>query len=179
MTDQNPTDSTPASPKPQTVTLDASQIAHVIAAGMAEAMRQYAPKKISIGQYDPKNPFHPDKRTPKPQLTRHCFQNGTRMDPISMFDEEINLLNSIVRPGRYINRLVEVIIRDEGGDRTLELRYKNRTADQRFENVKQFRDLVEMLRKVVMEQAEALTADVPKRAAAAERQRVQLQQQQG
>lgn len=127
----------------------ANQITNGISAGIAEAR----PKKVTAGQYDPKTPFHPNKKSMK-RLTRAVYQNGTRLNASQLFNEEIDLFNQINRSGRYINRLIEVFLRQEGADEVVELRYKNRSIDDRMDHKGQYRDLRDMLRKIVNEQDE-------------------------
>src|SRR5882672_9385926 len=88
-----------------------SDLATIIGDGIAKGMAQVAPKKVTAGRYDPKSSFHPDKKL-VPQLKRRCFQNGVEMKADLLFDEEIRLLNRIARGGRYLDRNVEVVLRD-------------------------------------------------------------------
>lgn len=118
---------------------------------IADGINAARPKKVTAGQYDPKTPFHPNKKKAK-RLARPMYQNGTRLMPNRMFDREIELANQIVRSGRYINRLIEVIVRQDGADEVVELRYKNRTIDDRMEHKGAYRDLTDMLTKIVEEQ---------------------------
>lgn len=130
------------------------QIASSVASGIAEAR----PQKQPYGQFVGKSPFHADHRKVK-KLTRPVYQNGTRLFAPKLHVEEIESFNKIVRPGRYINRLIEVILRQEGSDEVLELRYKNKTADDRMEHKSAYRDLREMLRLILAEQDEKLAEE--------------------
>lgn len=132
----------------------AGQITSGIAAGINEAR----PQKVTAGQYDPKTPFHPNKKTAK-KLTRTVYQNGARIQASRLFDREIELLNRITRSGRYLNRLIEVIVRQDGADEVVELRYKNRTIDDRMEHKLAYRDLTDMLTKIVAEQDKLLAEE--------------------
>jgi hypothetical protein len=87
-------------------------------------------KKIGIGEYDPKTFVQPVKALAH-KLTRQCWQNGFLMDPDQLDNVTIDALNQITRSGRYLDRLVEVIVREDGADETVELRYANRSSDQR------------------------------------------------
>jgi hypothetical protein len=110
-----------------------------------------APRKIGIGEYDPRTPWHPIKADAH-KLTRTCFQNGHLLDDEQLFNEEIDALNRIVRSGRYLDRLVEVIVRDEGPDETVEIRFASRTADQRNAVQRLCRDFKDMLEQIVVAQ---------------------------
>lgn len=130
---------------------DSSQIGAAIAEGIRDGLKQLAPRKVTFGQYDPKSSFHPDKKKAK-HLTRECFQNGARLNEATLFDAEIELLNQIKRPGRYLNRKVEVVIREGTDSETVELRYNNATFEQRSDLKSQARNFLEMLKQIVMEQ---------------------------
>lgn len=143
--------------------VEASVVGEAIARGIAEGLKAVAPpRKVEFGEFDGKSPFDVTKDgSPKTKLTRDCFQNGAKMRPEMLFDEEIKLLNRIVRSGRYINRMVEVIVRDEGSDSVVELRYKNKTADQRSELKTEVKDLRTMLRRIVDEQDVEIENETP------------------
>lgn len=153
------------SPDPNMIAMAAA-----VAAAVAEAMAKHSPKKLTIGQYDPKSPYHPLKgKAVKP--TRIYFQNGVRLFDANTFDEEIRLLNKIQRPGRYLNRKVEVLVRQgdgaEGED-VVEVRWDSRTADQRnHPDVR--KPFTQILGEIVQEQneeiarEEARMADAPQR----------------
>ncbi len=130
-----------------------AQMSNSIVQGINDAR----PRKVTAGQYDPKTPFHPNKKK-TPRLNRVVFQNQTRLNPSQLFDREIELLNQIVRSGRYLNRLIEVVVSDEGAEEIIELRYKNKTIDDRMAHKSAYRDLTDMLTQIVNEQ-NALLAD--------------------
>ena len=136
-------------------------IADAITAGIAESR----PKKVSFGQYDPKSPWQPDKRKAH-KLTRECYQNGYRMNAAQLTNDEIDYLNRISRSGRYINRLVEVVIQTEGSDESVDLRYNNK-RDRALEMRGHVRDLADMLRQIVdaqdQENAEDAEAKIVRR----------------
>lgn len=132
----------------------AGQITNGIAAGINEAR----PQKVTSGRYDPKTPFQPDKNKTK-RLKRACYQNGTRLNAGQLFNTEIELLNKICRSGRYINRLVEVLVNQDGAEEVVEIRYKNRSIDDRMDLKSAFRSLEELLTKVVAEQEEKLAEE--------------------
>ncbi len=97
----------------------------------AEAMARNAPKrKITIGEYDPKTWAHPNKAKAV-KLTRPFLICGVVADEGQLHDSEVALMNRIDRSGRYLDRLVEVIVRDEGVDEMVEIRWAARTTDQR------------------------------------------------
>ena len=78
------------------------------------AMNRNAPRrKVTAGEYDPKTFVQPDKgKTLK--LNRDCYQNGTPMYAENLSNPEIALLNRITHSGRYLNRVVEVVVASNG-----------------------------------------------------------------
>lgn len=120
--------------------------------GQTEAiLAAQAPRKIGIGEYDPRTPWHPIKAEAH-TLTRPCWQNGHLLDDEQLFNAEIDALNQITRSGRYLDRLVEVIVREEGADETVEIRFASRTADQRNAVQRLCRDFTDMLQQIVAAQ---------------------------
>lgn len=96
----------------------------------SRAMAQNAPRrKVTMGEYDPKTPFHPNKKTAV-HFTRPYLVNGLPQNWDVTTDQECALLNRIDRSGRYVDRLVEVILRDEGVDDMVEVRWPCETRDQ-------------------------------------------------
>jgi hypothetical protein len=121
-----------------------------LAQAIKEAVEETAPiKQVHISRYRAKTPFNPTgaKRAQRPKLNCTFFQNGDKPNPTRLFDEEIELINGL-KPGRYINRVVEVVEKIEGGERAVEIRYSNKTPEQRFENKNHFRSLLELLRLI-------------------------------
>lgn len=131
--------------------------------GIAEALKSIAPRKQPFGRYDPKSPFHKSKAFPK--LTRPCFQNGIQLFEQTLFDEEIELLNQVHRPGRYLGRKIDVIVRNEGSEESVEIRYKESTVDDRMELKSLFTSLRMLLTLIVAEQAELDKRDPYRRSA--------------
>ena len=130
------------------------QIADGIAAGIAASS---GPKKKTIGQYTREH-----KR--KVSLTRPVMDNGKLLIEDRLTDKEIVLLNQIRRSGRYLGRKIEVIVRslgDDIADESVEIRYSDRTPDQRLTNARLFRDFEELVNKIVIEQELAEEAPVP------------------
>lgn len=106
-------------------------------------------KKVPFAKVKSRSPFNPTGRRGR-KLLRRCFQNGYRMPVDKLHDEEISLLNQI-QPGRYINGLVVVKVQEVGMETDLHIMYKNKTIDQRLANKGEWRDLREMLRRILSE----------------------------
>lgn len=152
-------------------TADLQELGRTIAAGVSAGMAANAPRrKIGIAEYDPKTAFLPNKKDAV-ALTRACFQNGAQMRPVNMFPEEIRLLNGITHSGRYIDRLVEVVLVPNGAEDEVHLRYNCKTIDQRFELKGKFRDLKDMLTQIAEAQAQERAEDERVGALRAERNR--------
>lgn len=119
-----------------------------IATGIAEGLARLQPKKVSFGEYA-------RRHARKVKLARESFDNGYRLSDDSLTDREIELLNQITTSGRYLKRKVEVIVRNEGrpiAEQVVEIRYSNKTPDQRMENTSLFRSFEDLLKQIVMEQ---------------------------
>jgi len=128
--------------------------------GISTEMAKANPRKVSIGQFDGQMPAQEGKsKNQKLKLKRACYQNGTRLNPITLFNREIDALNKLVRSGRYLNRLIEVVVHQDGSEEVVELRYKNRTIDDRMEHKGAYRDLSDMLTKILAEQDEKLAEE--------------------
>jgi hypothetical protein len=129
-----PEDDTELEAEPEDTRSPEDRMADRIAEGVARGIEASAPKKVPYGRYDPMSPNQ--KGMPKksmPKLTRECFQNGERMNGDLMTAEEIKLMNLLTVPGRYVDRRVEVVIRENVGDEkpTVELRYSD-TINESF-----------------------------------------------
>ena len=135
-----------------------STFAEKITGGIAAGINEARPQKVTLGRYDPKTPWQPDK-TKTLRLKRATYQNGSRWNPGQLTNAEIRLANAITRSGRYLNRLVEVIVAQDGSEETVEIRYKNRTIDERMDLKSAFRSLEELLQKIVTEQDEKLAEE--------------------
>lgn len=127
-----------------------TQIGEAVAAGMAKAN----PPRVKYGQYMKRvhSTFHPDPAFPNgPPLTREYYINGHHEGEQQLKDDEIRLLNQITHSGRYINRLVEVIVANEGLDEVVQIRYDN-TKNSELPN--HSRSLTETLTMVCAAQAD-------------------------
>lgn len=132
-----------------TITPDfVEKLSSAIAAGIAST----APKKVTAGQYEPHTPWQPGSKRSAHKLKHTVYQNGYRVPVKRLTNQEIDNLNAISRPGRYINRMVEVVMWDEGGLVNLDIRYNNKTHDQRSENKNHWRSFEELTKKIVEEQ---------------------------
>ena len=117
--------------------LDSAELGTVIGNAVADGIHRTERKKITVGEFMLRvgtSPFHEktSMRT-QPKLVHQCYQNGALIFDNTAYDEEINLLNSITHSGRYCDKLVEVIVTNEGQvDQTVDIRFPNRSVDDRM-----------------------------------------------
>ena len=135
----------------------AETIGQQIADGITQGLAQMAPKRIKPGSalFDPKSPFRSKKG---PRLRGSLYQNGILCNEDQMYDAEITLANQINTSGRYINRLVEVILSDDAGVRVVLIKYPDKTIDQRMENKNHWRSFQELLEIIVRDQKKIVAA---------------------
>lgn len=129
-----------------------TSLGQAIAAGISKSQR----RKVTLGEYDPRSSFHPNKAKAE-QMKRIYSQNGIRLSYHNTFDHEIQLLNRITRAGFYIDKKVVVVIQNEGhGDEeVVDIRFRCGTQDQRNDNNQYWTSFVQMLEKILVEQAVA------------------------
>jgi len=139
-----------AEPTAPTLSPEMSQLAAAIAAGIAANAPR---RKVTFGEYNPKDALHPNGRKHIAKLTRTSFQNGTPLNPEVLSDVEINLVNQVKHSGRYCNRLVEVIVNNDGLDETIDIRHKNSNKDRRNDFARQCVSFEDELRQIIAEQA--------------------------
>lgn len=120
---------------------------------IADAIRDSAPKRVTVGQYDPQSPFHPDKKT-QAKLKVTCVKNGMVLNHATLHDAEVRLINQL-KSGRYINRLVEVILRpaEPGEMPVVEIRYKWATMNDRLAVRAHWSSFKDLLEKIIAEQS--------------------------
>lgn len=148
-------DETPSTSEPQ---MGMTDFARMIGSSVSAALAEQNPKKVTFGQYAKR------VNAGRSVLARQTLQNGYLVEPTQLSNEEIDLLNQIDRTGHYIDRKVEVIVRDEGADEVVEIRFACKTADQRFVLARLFKNFSDMLWQIVTaqdeeRQAEAAQAD--------------------
>lgn len=131
-----------------------SAIGDAVSKGIAATQRP----KVTVGQYvrRPYSVFHTEGKGDhaRPKLTRTCWQNDSWLNPDRLMDSEIRLLNRITHSGRYINRMVEVVVLPNGAEDEVFVRFHNSTHDQRFELKGYVRNFEDMLTQIVEKQEE-------------------------
>lgn len=128
-----------------------------LAQAIKSAVEETAPiKQIHISRYVAKTPFNPTGSKKRPKLNCTFLQNGGRVHPGRLHNEEIELINQL-KPGRYFDRKIEVVERIENGEREIDLRYSNGSIEQRMEMKNVARNLREMLHGILDQQKPAPT----------------------
>jgi hypothetical protein len=130
----------------------AKMLGAAVAQGVAQAMPAQPAQRMTFGQYMKR------LNAGRPKMRRPYFENGIHQEGLVLSNTEIDLLNQITRTGRYINRLVEVIVRQEGADEILEMRW-NTKRDAIFELKGYARNFEDICRQVVEAQKAEQEAD--------------------
>lgn len=118
------------------------KIAEGITKGFKETMRP----RVTIGEYVARN-------RKKVKLNKEVYQNGARVSDHVLTEGEIAWLNKLHRPGRYLDRKVEVISKsDDSENPVLWIRYSDKTIDQRLENKSKFANFEQLVKNCVLEQ---------------------------
>lgn len=128
------------------------RLAGIIGGAVAEGIGKNTRPKVTIGQYlqTAYSAFHPNG--PGKKLNRIVWQNNALLREDRLTDAEIDLLNQITHSGRYIERLVEVVVGFDGADEVCHIRYNNKTVEQQFELKGKARNFEDMLRQIVTAQ---------------------------
>jgi hypothetical protein len=148
---------------------DMAALGAAIAAGIAQTQPA---RKVTIGEYVRRgaiNQYHTGKKALK--MTREYYQNGKMIYPDTCFDKEIELLNQITHSGRYIDRLVEVVVIQNGSEEAVDIRFSNKVqfAFELKGKARDFTDILEQIvaaQKIEREDMEDDKADRQERAAA-------------
>lgn len=140
MSEQNDS-TTPAA----AITMSGAELGAAIAQGIASA----TPRKVSFGEYArrPDPVYHPKGKTVA--MKRPYYQNGSKLEYATTHDKEIEMLNRITHSGRYIERLVEVVVYQDGADDVVDIRFSNKTPDMQIELKGHCRNLLDMLTQIV------------------------------
>lgn len=133
-------------------------IGKAVAAGIIEASPA---KKVSFGDYLRR------RKAERPlTLTRPTWQNNHQLRDEQLSQDEIRLCNSLTHSGRYLNRLVEVVVTMDGAQEVCYIRWNNKSRDQMFElrgQFRSFKDCLEQIAEVqVGERDEAEIAEAAK-----------------
>lgn len=107
-------------------------------------------RKLGIHETTFPTPWNPsgERRSLKLKPTA-LFQNGARVNPAMLSDEEIELINQL-KPGLYNKKKWQVVRKR---DKSLHLHYPNATLEHRFDlNIQAQGQFAGMLRLIITEQ---------------------------
>lgn len=106
------------------------------------------PRKVRFNEFKTRSVFNPTGNRNR-KLTCTVYQNGARVNPALLFDEEIKLLNNLPT-GRFVEKIVTVRKVDgrDGAKDQLHIEYSNRSHDQRIAVAKHIRSFVGLLRQI-------------------------------
>jgi len=93
-------------------------------------------------------PWNPEGKKDRAKLKRPTFLSGYPVNPMMHSEEEIRMLNEI-RPGRYNERKWEVVRFSDDG--SIDIRYPNRTIEQRMEMAMKAPTLTVLLGLIISE----------------------------
>ena len=137
-----------AAPRADVVSVGKTELAEAIvqASELASGQR----RRIPHGQQQIRSPFNPSgKRGRKIRPWTAVWQAGFRVSVKTLTDREIELLAKM-KPGRYIDGLVTVVVKPNPDGSELFINYNNKTADQRMAlgsrvGAKGFEGMLEMM----------------------------------
>jgi hypothetical protein len=134
--------------------VDLTQLGSVIGNAVASGMAASAPpRRMTIGEYVRRggiNQYHPDPNV-KVKFDREYYQNGHLIQMSTSYDREVELLNRITHSGRYIDRLVEVVVVQNGSEEAVDIRFSNK-RDKAFELKGRARNFIDILEQIVAAQ---------------------------
>lgn len=140
--------SAPASP-----TFRLEDFGQVIGDAVAKGIAANTRRKITPGEYAARggnSPFHPDPKK-RVKMNREYYSNGRLIELSTAFDREVELLNEITHSGRYIDRLVEVVVQQNGADEAVNIVFSNKSQFA-FELKGKAKDFTAILEQIVAAQ---------------------------
>lgn len=152
-TKNDSTDQTASEPQANLGTVNLSDLGKAMGDAVAAGIAAGTRRKVTFGEYQARggySPFHPDPKK-RVKFNRAYFQNGRPIELATAFDAEVELLNQITHSGRYIDRLVEVVVQQDGSEETVDIRFSNK-SQYAFELKGKAKDFTEMLRQIVAAQ---------------------------
>lgn len=109
--------------------------------------RQEATRQLSINEVLPNSPWNPEGKRVRAKFSRPTFLHGIDLNSLTLFEEEIELFNQL-KPGRYIDRKVEVRLTQDG---SIDLSWPGAKNDARIEMYSRFPTLASLLKAVIAE----------------------------
>lgn len=112
--------------------------------------RRESQRQLSITEIKPDSPWNPEGKRDRLKLSRATSLHGIALNPLTHSEEEIALFNKL-KPGRYIERRVEVRMTQDG---SIDLSWPGAKNDTRIEFYSRFPTLVSLLQAVIAERTE-------------------------
>ena len=114
--------------------------------------RQEAVRQIPFNEMKPVTPFNPKGDRFRKEFNRPTWLQDILLNPLTHSEEEMVLFNQL-KPGRYIDRKVEVM---RGADGGINLRWNGKAMDKRIEFYSQWPDIKLLLRAILKEREDKL-----------------------
>jgi len=128
--------------------VDVSMLAGAIVQAVNAAQ---GPRKPTLSEYLTQRSVHRDK----PQLTRRVYQNGMLLTRRQLTADAIHMLNEI-RPGIYADGMLQVVpLREGATSMSFDIRYQNKSVDDRMAVKAKFQTFEHMLAAILREQSVA------------------------
>lgn len=107
-------------------------------------------RQLSMSEIKPVTPWNPEGKRNRKTLQVNFFQHGFWANPMTMSEEEMALVMKL-KPGRYLNRRVEVQ-KDQDGN--IHLNYPWETIRERMENMLLWSSLTDLCQQIIKEREE-------------------------
>lgn len=131
--------------------LNSKELADAIVAAVNAAQ---GPRQIKIGEYMRDRSPHRHK----PALARKFFQNGIMLDREQLSKDAIEMLN-VLKPGMYCDGTFRVVPTQDGTKLSaLDIRYDNKSIDERMNLKANYPTFEHMLAAMLKEQNETVAA---------------------
>lgn len=130
-------------------TIDATTAAMLRIAMSMETMmsRQEAVRQIPFNEVKPVTPWNPEGKTDRIGFSRTTYMHGIMLNPMTHTEETLRLFNQL-KPGRYIDRKVEV---QRGNDGSINIQWPGVRIDQRIEFYGRFNHIDVLLQAILDE----------------------------
>lgn len=138
---------------PSTAGLSDASISQLATAIVGAVTAAQGPRKITAAEHQRERSVHRDK----PLLTRKVFQNGFMLTRKQLSADAIHFANEI-QPGVYADGMLQVVLLRDGTTGTaLDIRYPNKSVDERMALASRFPSIEHMLATIVREQKQTAT----------------------
>lgn len=141
--------------QPTAPMFDVDKLGQVIGKSVSDGIATSTRRKVTFGEYIARggsSVMHPLPAALTPHLKRMCYQNHCMIQENTATDEEITLLNQITHGGRYVDRNVEVIFRQNGSQEEIDIVYPDNDINDRMTMKGYFRTFPELLKLILVAQ---------------------------